>query len=708
MTVMLTHDGNVALITIARPPVNGLDAVTRKELAAAFVQASGDVRVAAIVITGGSKLFSAGADIEEFAQGLTGPVLAEPTLPDLINRIEGGDKPVIAAIAGICMGGGLELALGCHHRIADGSARFALPEVKLGILPGAGGTQRLPRAIGVADALTLITTGEVFDCARAAALGLTAIAPGELLPSAIELARQVAGNRDMPRISRQKAMLPAGETVDAYFAKRLAALRRPGPAMRRCVDAVRLSVEMPFAEALRREFDFFKELVETPESKALQYAFFSERLAARIAGAGKDTVTRSIRRVAVIGAGTMGSGIAMCAANAGLPVVLIDQAEAAVARGLATISGNYAATVRKGRMTQEALQQRMALVTTATQLSAVSEADLIIEAVFEDMAVKQSIFRELDGFARHGAILASNTSTLDLNEIASATRRPQDVVGLHFFSPANVMRLLEVIRGAHTSLEVLASAMSFAKRIGKVGVIAGVCDGFIGNRMFEEYLRQAYFLLDEGVTPWRVDAALEKWGFAMGPFAVMDLAGQDIGRAIRERRAIEQPHRPYSGIPDRVCKLGRFGQKTGAGFYRYDPATRARQPDPEIEALIRDYVQEHGIAQRIVEDDEIVARCVLALVNEGALLLEQGFAQRGSDIDVVWLNGYGFPAHYGGPMFHADQLGLDRVIARMTVFGKGYHAECWQIAPLLHHLVAGKLKLSAATAPTFDSFKERT
>jgi 3-hydroxyacyl-CoA dehydrogenase len=677
MPVNTSNRNGVAIISIDQPPVNGLDVTTRRGILQAVNAALADASVTALVIAGGARVFSAGADIEEFATGINGPVLSEPTLPALIEHIEKLPKPVVAAINGICMGGGLELALGCHYRIAAANARFALPEVQLGILPGAGGTQRLPRAIGVSEALAMITTGETIDTARAVSLGLATTTADDVMTAAVEQARQAARDGSWPRLRDHQAALPAGQSADAYFSARLAALKKPGLAVRRCVDAVRMAVEVPFDQAVAREFAMFKELVVTPESKALQYAFFGERAAARIDGVARDSSGRRIERVAVIGAGTMGGGIAMCAANAGLPVVLIDQTAEAVARGVEKIRSNYANTVKKGRMSAQAMEQRMALISTATQLSAVADADLIIEAIFEDMAVKKSTFKELDAIAKPGAVLASNTSTLNLDEIAAATRRPEDVVGLHFFSPANVMRLLEIVRGARTTPEVLSTAMSFSKRISKIGVVAGVCDGFIGNRMFEEYLRQAYFLMDEGVTPIQVDTAMENFGFAMGPIAVMDMAGQDIGWAIRKRRAADKSQRVYSRVPDLVCELGRFGQKSGAGFYKYDPVTRARMVDPEIEAMIGSHARELGIKPRAISAAEIVDRCVLALFAEGSALLREGIAQRASDIDVVWLNGYGFPNHRGGPMYHAANLGGAAVNARLAEFRRGYHGECW-------------------------------
>jgi 3-hydroxyacyl-CoA dehydrogenase len=448
------------------------------------------------------------------------------------------------------------------------------------------------------------------------------------------------------------------------------------------LDAVRAAVEEPLQRGLRLELEYFCELVQTPESKALQYAFFGDRLAASIT-ANTPASPRPIQSVGIVGAGTMGAGIALCTLGANLHTVLLEQSEAQLEGGLERIRSVYEAQTKKGRLSREAMQRRLALLECTVDFERLRGCDLVIEAVYEDLEVKRGIFRRLDAVVNPGTVLASNTSTLDLNQIAAATARPAEVVGLHFFSPANVMRLLEVVRGRDTAPEVLATAMTFARKIRKVGVVAGVCDGFIGNRMFEEYLRQAYFLLDEGVMPWQVDTALESWGMAMGPFAVLDLAGGDVGWAIRKRRALEHPERPYSKVPDRVCELGRFGQKTGAGWYTYNPASRSRQPDPVVEEVVRDYVNEIGRQPREMPAAEIVERCLLALVNEGAKLLSEGIAQRASDIDVVYRNGYGFPPYRGGPMYYADTVGLETVITRMEEFQRGYQGWSWEPAPLL-------------------------
>jgi 3-hydroxyacyl-CoA dehydrogenase len=690
MLVNYEVNESVAVLTMQNPPFNGLSRPLRKALSEMLQKAFDDESVKAIVLSGSAKVFSAGADIEEFDSGLEGANFADPYLGSLIDSVETAAKPVVAAISGICLGGGLELALGCHYRVANTSARFGLPEVKLGILPGAGGTQRLPRLIGVEAALDLIVSGEMIDCARAADLGLIdSVVADDTVGATVKTARHVALDAASagrwPRLRDVVIQMSADDLSKLLDAKK-ATLRKPLPGVLRCIDTVGGAVSMPFDAALKKEYETLLELMVSPESQALRHVFFAERRAGKIQGISKDAPVRPVTSVAVIGAGTMGSGIAMCCANAGLPVALLDRDEDAVKRAVQAIAANYGGAIKKGRLTSEEADHLMKLISGSTDFSRIGSADLVIEAVYENMAVKESVFHTIDELAKPGAILASNTSTLDLNAIAAFTSRPQDVVGLHFFSPANVMRLLEVVRGAKTQDEVLASAMNFARKIGKVGVVAGVCDGFIGNRMFEEYLRQAYYLLDEGATPLQVDRALENWGMAMGPLATMDLAGNDIGLAIRKRRKIEQPDRPYSGIPDQVAEMGRFGQKTGAGWYRYDPITRKRQPDPEIDALVLAYAAENHITRRKISDEEIVARCLFALANEGALVLQEGIAQRASDIDVVYLSGYGFPAHRGGPMFYADAVGLPHVLAEIERFKAGYRGELWQPAPLLKEL----------------------
>jgi 3-hydroxyacyl-CoA dehydrogenase len=687
--------GDVAVLTLDRPPLNSFDWELRRELLAGVEHALADASVAAIVITGGTGAFSAGADIKEFAQGYAGDMMKRPALTEVVATIEAARKPIVAAIAGPCMGGGLEVALACHYRVASGDARLALPEIRLGLIPGAGGTQRLPRAVGAEAALKMIISGETITGESAVKLGIAESANGDLVSAAVERARRAVRGAGPHRLSEQKAALPTGTTAREFFDGQRRALRNGLPAPGRCIDAVQAAVEEPFAVGIGKEAAWFHELIETPESKALQYAFFSDRRAATVDDLPAGTRPGRIAAVGVVGAGTMGVGIAMCAIEAGLPAILLDRNPELTARGIARVRSLYESQLRKGRIDPPTLERRLSLLRPEQHYGALADVDLVIEAVFEDLAVKEAVFRELDAVLKPGAMLASNTSTLDLDHIAAVTGRPGHVIGLHFFSPANVMRLLEIVRGRETAPAVLATAMSFAKAIGKVGVVARVCDGFIGNRMIEEYLRQAYFMLDEGAMPWDVDSALEQWGMAMGPFAVMDLAGGDIGWAIRKRRAIEQPDRPYSTLPDRLCELGRFGQKTGAGWYRYNPETRARQPDAVVEQLVREHAQSLGRIRNIPAG-EMVDRCVLALVNEGAKLLAERIAQRGSDIDVVYRNGYGFPAHRGGPMYHADHLGLTNVLSRMRVFGQGYEGRFWEPAALLSEHAARRTPLASA------------
>ncbi len=679
--------GDVAVIALDNPPVNGLGHALRQGIVAGLDRAQADAGVRAIVLIGKGNAFSGGADIKEFN---TPAAAGEPHLRQVIVQVENCAKPVIAAIHKVAMGGGLELALGCHFRVAVAGAQLALPEVNLGILPGAGGTQRLPRAIGAAPALDMMVSGKAVKSEQAPPGLIDELVTGDLLDGALAFAaRVVAEKRPLRRLRDASARLDGDAAAFIAAAKaRVAKTSRGFPAPPKIVECVEAALTLPFDDGLKAERSRFEVLVASTESKALRHAFFAERAASKIPDVPDATPTVDVKRVAIIGAGTMGGGIGMAFANAGIPVTLIETKQEALDRGLEVIRKNYAATVAKGRLAQADMDKRMALLAGTLSFDAVRDADLVIEAVFENMDVKREVFAKLDATARPGAILASNTSTLDLNEIAAATKRPESVVGLHFFSPANVMRLLEIVRGAKTSNEVLASVMKVSKAIRKVGVVAGVCDGFIGNRMMEEYLRQAYFLVDEGASPREVDRALQDWGLAMGPFATMDMAGQDIGWAIRKRRAAETPDRVYSKWPDRLCEMGRYGQKTGAGVYRYEPGNRVPQPDPAVDEVIAAYRKEIGITPRAVSDAEIVERCILALANEGARLLEEGIALRASDIDIVYLTGYGFPTYRGGPMFHADTIGLPEVAKIMQRYAAGYHGECWTPAPLLARLAA--------------------
>lgn len=683
------HDG-IAVITLDNPPVNAL-AQTQgllQDIQDYIAQTKIDAATDAIVLIGANRCFSGGADIKEFGKP------RDPNMVDLRELTEFMDtcsKMLIAAIHGPTMGGGLELAMACHYRVATADALLALPEVKLGILPGAGGTQRLPRLIGAETALRMITTGEPINAQKALAAGLVdEMITGDLLQGALAYARRlVAERKRIRRVSDLTVQVPGdAATFLAAAHEQIAKASRGYPAPLKCFECVKAAIEMPFDKGYQRERELFLELIDTTESKALRYAFFAEREANKIPDIPDSTATIAVKKVGVIGAGTMGGGISMNFANAGIPVTIVEAKEEALDRGLATIKKNYANTVAKGRLKQEDMDKRMALLTPSLTLESLKDADMVIEAVFEDMEVKKGVFRELDRIAKPGAILASNTSTLDVNAIAAVTKRPESVIGTHFFSPANVMRLLEIVRGAKTSKEVLGTVMKLSKTIKKVGVVSGVCDGFIGNRMIEEYIRQATFLLEEGALPQQVDGALQKWGMAMGPFAMSDLAGLDIGWAIRKRKSKENPNEVFSKIGDRICELGRFGQKTGAGFYKYEAGDRKPISDPVVEELIVNYSKEMGIARRTVTDEEIIERCIYSLANVGAKILEEGIALRASDIDIVYLTGYGFPPYRGGPMFYADTVGLKNVVATMERFKAGRNGHYWEPALLMRKLAA--------------------
>ncbi|MDP3843173.1 MAG: 3-hydroxyacyl-CoA dehydrogenase NAD-binding domain-containing protein [Oxalobacteraceae bacterium] len=613
--------------------------------------------------------------------------LAEPSLYTVIEVVENATKPVIAAIHLVCIGGGLELALACHYRVATSGAQIGLPEVKLGLLPGAGGTQRLPRVVGVEMALDMIVSGTLAASENLAKTALLdQLIEGDLMPGALAFAASVADVRPLPKVRDIPIDVPDHAEFFQRSRNTVRAMAGPFPAPLKCVDAVAAAVTMQFDDGLKFERGLFMELLQSTESKALRHAFFSERAAAKIADVPADTPLRAIDAVAVIGAGTMGGGIAMNFANAGIPVTILETGQEALDRGLAAIRRNYENTVRKGKLSPEKCEQRIKLIHGTLSYDAVSQADLVIEAVFEDMDVKQAVFEKLDAMMKPGAILATNTSTLDVNRIAGFTQRPQDVIGTHFFSPANVMKLLEIVRGAKTGKDVLATVMALAKKIRKTGVVAGVCDGFIGNRMIEQYSRQAGFLLEEGCLPQQVDQAVEKFGFAMGPHRMSDLAGNDIGWAIRKRRAVEQPDISYSKSSDLLCEMGRFGQKTQAGWYDYRAGERSAHPSPAVDDMIVKHSAGLGIARRTVSDAEIVERLVFSMVNEGAHILEQGIAQRASDIDIVYLTGYGFPRFRGGPMLYADTVGLPRVVTAMEKYARGRHGHAWKVAPLLQRL----------------------
>ncbi len=681
--VTRTHHEGIAIVTIANPPVNALSREVRAGLDEQVAQAGAAKDVEAIVILCEGSTFIAGADIRE-----VGTPPTEPFLPAVVQRIEDSPKPVIAAIHGTALGGGLEVALGCHFRIATPTARVGLPEVKLGILPGAGGTQRLPRLVGARVALELIANGTQVPATRARDLGLIdEVVEGDLRQGALAFARRVVEQR-LP--IRKVSALPVAVDDPALFEefeRSIARKQRGFLAPFACIRAVRAAAEQPFEDGVALERRLFLELAATPQARAQRHAFFAEREVARIPGLPAGTATRPVASVGVVGAGTMGGGIAMCFANAGIPVVLIDTTPENLERGLGTIRKNYASTVAKGSLARAEMDRRLSLISPSLSFEDLREVDLVVEAAFEEMAVKREVFATLDRVCKPGAILATNTSYLDVDEIAAITRRPQDVLGMHFFSPANVMRLLENVRGARTSPEVYATAMKVGKAIGKVAVLVGVCDGFVGNRMLAKRTREAYFMIEEGATPWQIDRALFDFGFPMGPFAMGDLAGLDIGwRNRRSRLDRLTPREVSCNILDKLCEAGRLGQKTGAGFYRYDEK-RAPQPDPLVEELVVSHSRERGIERRSISDQEIVERCLYAMINEGARILEDGVVSRPLDIDVVWMNGYGFPAYRGGPIFYADQLGLATVRGAILRYREWLGPEYWEPAPLLEKLV---------------------
>jgi len=666
--------GSVLILKLNNPPVNGLGAALRTALVTAIKAGQADNEIDAFVVSGEGRMYSAGADIREF--GSTPPA-GTPDLNDVIDSLEMSSKPVVSAIHGVAAGGGLELALGTHYRVADPKTRVGLPEVTLGILPGAGGTQRLPRLIDINKALDLITSGRLISAGEANTLGIIdEIADGDVLEAAVEAAERLATEGATPRRSRDQSVgiAAAKDNPSLFedFAKTMAKAARGMNAPYACVRCVEAAATMDFDAGLKYEREEFNKLVSATESAAMRHAFFAEREVAKIPDVPASTPTKDITSAAIIGCGTMGGGIAMNFANVGIPVTIIETEQAALDRGLERIKGNYANTVSKGRLTQDAMDKRMALLTGATDMRAIGDADIVIEAVFEEMSVKKEIFAKIDAIAKPGAILATNTSTLDVDEIAAVTKRPEDVVGTHFFSPANVMRLLENVCGAKSSPETIASVMKLGKTINKVAVLVGVCDGFVGNRMLHQYGREANLLIEEGALPQQVDKVIFDFGFPMGPFTMGDMAGLDIGWAVRKRKAAERPsNQRYSAVADRICEQGRFGQKTGAGWYRYEAGNRTPIPDLEIEALIVQASKDAGIERREISDEEVLKRCLYPLVNEGAKILEEGLAIRSSDIDVIWVHGYGFPRYRGGPMFWADTIGLDEVHETM----RRYHAE---------------------------------
>lgn len=677
----------VGVITIDNPPVNALGHAMRQALDESLKQGLADAGAKALVIVCQGRTFVAGADIREF-----GKAIASPTVHEIIARIEAAVKPVVAAIHGTAFGGGLELALACHYRIGVTSAQFGQPEVKLGLLPGAGGTQRLPRLIGLKPALDMITSGDPIGAEEARKLGLIdEIVPGDRVAGAVAFADKIAGTRPLPLVRSMTSRIgdpAANAALLADARKQVAKRARGNEAPLRCLEAVAAAVTMDMEAGLKRERELFVQAMAGQQSAALRYVFFAEREAAKIPDLPKDTSAAEPKHGAVLGAGTMGAGIAMNFANAGIPVVLADVGREQMNKGLETIRRNYSSTVSKGRLSQEEMDRRMALITGAVGIEACAQADVVIEAVFEEMGLKKEVFKQLDELARPEAMLATNTSTLNVNEIAAATRRPERVIGMHFFSPANVMRLCEVVRGAKSSPATIATAMELARRMKKVGVLVGVCHGFVGNRMLHQYAREAAFLLEEGALPQQVDKVIYDFGLPMGPFAMGDLAGLDVGWRIRKglKERGEMPKgRDAGAIPDQLAEMGRFGQKTGAGYYKYEKGERTPIPDPLVEELIVKVSQAKGIKRRKIEAEEILARCIYPMINEGAKILEERIAIRASDIDTIWINGYGFPAYRGGPMYYADTIGVKRVYDAIVKF-RSEHGDVWEPAALLKRL----------------------
>ena len=686
--VSLTTDGGIAVITINNPPVNALSPGVPEGIAEAIGQIQADAGVQAAVLIGGGRTFVAGADLKEFGRITSGGARGPLELPALLLRIEDCRVPVVMAIHGTALGGGLELAMAGHYRVAVPGAQVGQPEVKLGIIPGAAGTQRLPRLAGVAKAVEMCAEGNPISAQEALKCGIVdRLIEGDLLVGAMVFARGIAG-KPAPKTRERHAKLGTAEqNAPIFTAARETARRKQRNliAPPAAIDAVEAATKLPFEEGCALERKTFTELLFSDQSKSLIHVFFGEREVAKIPDIPKETAVIPVKSVAVVGSGTMGGGIAMVFANAGFPVVLKEVDQPSLDRGLANIQKNYANSVKRGRFSQQFVEERLKLIQPALGYDGFSGVDMVVEAVFEGMALKKQVFGELDRVAKPGAILASNTSTLDIDEIASATSRPASVIGTHFFSPANVMRLLELVRGKATSKEVIATCMQLSKKLGKVGVLVGNCRGFVGNRMFHPYRREAQFLVEEGASVEAVDNALVEFGMAMGPLATGDLAGLDVGWRIRkEYRHLQKPGVRQPLAEDRLCELGRYGQKSGAGWYKYDENRRAI-PDPEVADLVRKRAAEAGISQRHISNDEIADRCIYALVNEGARILEEGFALRAGDIDIIYINGYGFPAHRGGPMWYADTVSPKKVYGRICEFHER-HGETWEPAPLLKQL----------------------
>jgi 3-hydroxyacyl-CoA dehydrogenase len=699
--VSVSRDGDIGIITINNPPVNALSPGVPEGIAAAVHGFNADPGIKGIVLIGGGRTFVAGADIREFGKLTSGQKPLDVGLDPMLSALEDSPKPVVCAIHGTALGGGLETAMACHYRVAVRDAQVGQPEVKLGLIPGAGGTQRLPRLAGVAKAAEMCAGGDNISATEALAAGiLDQLVDGDLLPAAVAFARAQAAQgpprrtRDLTeKLGTPAANAPILATIREQVKKKARGLIAPLKA----IDAIEAAVTLPFPEGCKRERELFMECLFSDQSKALIHVFFAEREVAKVPGITKDTPRLPIRKAAVVGAGTMGGGIAMTYANAGIPVLLKEVDQAALDRGLAIIRKNYASTVQKGRLTQQQMDERLARIEPTLSFDRFGEADIVIEAVFESLALKKQVFAELDRVMRPEAILATNTSTLNIDEIAAATHRPEQVIGHHFFSPANVMKLLEIVRGKATSPAVIATSMDLAKRLNKIGVLVGNCRAFVGNRMFDPYVREAQFLLEEGASIEEVDAALTAFGMAMGPLAVLDLAGLDVGWRIRKEGGFVLPAgRKAYLAEDRLCELGHFGQKTGAGWYLYQNGTRT--PNPVAVRLVEEAARENGITRRTIPPSEIVERTVYALINEGARILQEGIALRPGDIDIIYVYGYGFPAFRGGPMWYADTVGLQTVYQRICEFERQL-GQTWEPAPLLKQLAESGRSFASLTGP---------
>ena len=686
--VVVSRHGDVAVVTIQNPPVNALSPGVPEGIGESISSAAHDPEVKAVVLIGGGRTFIAGADIKELEKAASGTAHSGPDLHALLQQIEDCPKPVVMAIHGTALGGGLEVAMAGHFRVASADAQMGQPEVNLGIIPGAEGTQRLPRLVGLAAAVDMCVSGKPLNAQTAMSLGLIdKVVQGDLLEGAVEFAREKAAAGGPPPKTRERAVETGADGVAPILTagrEQARKTRRNQTAPLKALQALEAAT-LPFEQGWKKEREIMRQCLASDQARASIHAFFAERAVSKIADLPKDTPAYEIRKVAIVGAGAMGGGIAMACANAGIAVVLKDADDSALDRGMAAIAKNYESSVKRGRFSKEIMEQRMALIHPQLSYDGFESADLILEAVFESMALKKDIFGAIGKLAKADCILATNTSTLDIDQIAAATPRPHMVVGLHFFNPAHVMRLVEIVRGAATGKPVLATALALAKKLGKVGVVVGNCRGFVGNRMMLPYLREAQLLVEDGATPAQVDKALYDFGMAMGPFAVDDLGGIDVlWRVRQEWRHLETPGMRQPLVHDKLYHMGRLGQKTGKGWYVYDE-NRQPKPDPEVETLIESTAREAGIARRSISDQEIIERCIYTLIVEGARILEEGYAQRAADIDVIYLTGYGFPAYLGGPMWRADAIGLKKILDRILEFRKSV-GEWWEPAPLLRDL----------------------